>query len=338
MKQNAQALSEYGQTQAVQPALSVRQLVKVLHGRRIVDDLNLTLWPGEVFGLLGPNGAGKTTTIRMLTGLIRPTSGVIHIAGHDLRKQFRAAMQAVGCIVENPDLYSYLSGYDNLLHLARMHGPHAVKRIPEVVEQVGLSARIGDRVRTYSLGMKQRLGIAQALLHEPRVLILDEPTNGLDPAGLLEMRRLVRTLAAQGAAVLISSHLLSEMEHVCDRVALLSGGRVILSDTVAALTMKETAIACWRVSNPLAAQAVIQRHGQLCDATQPTEAANYTVCAHLSDDQAAEVTSELVAAGIAIYALERKQPTLEDVFFSHTRSADTAHSTREGEDPYAIIR
>ena len=227
--------------------LSVKELKKTIGKREIIKGIEFELKEGEVFGFLGPNGAGKTTTIRMLVGLIKPTSGSIEICGYDVRKNFTKAMEHLGCIVENPELYPFLSGWDNLLHFARMLPGVDKERMNEVIELVGLQARIHDKVKTYSLGMRQRLGIAQAMLNRPKVLVLDEPTNGLDPAGIREMRQFIRKLAEEeGMSVLVSSHLLGEIQLLCDRVAIIAKGEIIQTDTVEnLLTAQERMI--WRV-------------------------------------------------------------------------------------------
>lgn len=160
----------------------IRNVSKNIRGKAIIKDINLSIEPGEIYGLLGPNGAGKTTTIRMMTGLMKPTGGSIMINGFDLNKDFEKAISSVGAVVENPEMYDYLSGYDNLLHYQRMSPGVTKSQIQKVTERVGMEKRIHEKTGTYSLGMRQRLGLAQALLHEPDVLILDEPTNGLDPA------------------------------------------------------------------------------------------------------------------------------------------------------------
>lgn len=227
--------------------LSVKGLRKVIGKREIIQSLDFDLRRGEVFGFLGPNGAGKTTTIRMLVGLIRPTAGSIQVCGYDLHTQFPEAMRNLGCIVENPELYTYLSGWSNLQYFARMMEGIDDVRIAEVVKLVGLSARIHDKVKTYSLGMRQRLGIAQALLGNPKVLILDEPTNGLDPSGIREMREFIRYLAEkEGLSVLVSSHLLSEIQLMCDRVAIISKGRIVRVDKVQSLLAQQERVS-WRL-------------------------------------------------------------------------------------------
>jgi len=209
-------------------AIQLENVTKTIKGRTIIDSLSFSIYEGEVFGFLGPNGAGKTTTIRMMVGLMKMSQGDIIISGHSVRTHFEEAIQQVGAIVENPELYKFLSGYENLKQYARMQKGISKQRINEVVELVGLGERIHDKVKTYSLGMRQRLGIAQSLLHRPKVLILDEPTNGLDPAGIKEIRQYIRDLAEkEGMAVIVSSHLLSEMEMMCDRIGILQKGKLI---------------------------------------------------------------------------------------------------------------
>ena len=213
---------------SIKPTVQLKNVTKVIGKKTIIDNISFDIYPGEVFGFLGPNGAGKTTTIRMLVGLIKPTSGVIKICDFDVRKQFVQAMQRLGSIVENPELYKYLTGRENLQLFARMLPGVDSERIQEVIDLVDLTARIDDQVQTYSLGMRQRLGIAQALLGRPDVLILDEPTNGLDPMGIKDLRTFIRKLVDEtGLSVLVSSHILSEIEMLADRVAIMSHGRIV---------------------------------------------------------------------------------------------------------------
>ena len=216
-----------------QAILKTKQLKKVIGKRTIVSDISLELNKGEIFGFLGPNGAGKSTTIKMIVGLSKITEGDIFINGISVKDNFKEAMKYIGCIVENPDLYKYLSGMDNLKLFAKMYPEVDQARINEVVKIVDLERAINDKVKTYSLGMKQRLGIAQAILHKPKLLILDEPTNGLDPAGIKEMRELLRHLAdTEGMTVFVSSHILAEMQMMCDRVGIINHGRMITVKTV----------------------------------------------------------------------------------------------------------
>lgn len=208
--------------------LSVRDVKKVMGKKTLVEDISFDVKQGEVFGFLGPNGAGKTTTIRMLVGLIKATEGTISIGGYSIKENFREAMRQIGSIVENPELYTYLTGWENLKQFARMLGDISDERIIEIAKMVHLDERIHDKVKTYSLGMKQRLGIAQALLGNPKLLILDEPTNGLDPAGIRELREFIHKLVKEeNMSVFISSHLLSEVQMICDRVAIIHKGKMI---------------------------------------------------------------------------------------------------------------
>ncbi len=210
-----------------------RNLSKQYGQRLAVDNLNLEVKRGEIFGFLGPNGAGKTTTIRMALGLITPTGGSIEILGQERRDTMgRISCLAWGALVETPALYLYMSGRDNLRAVGSALGGVPDKRIEEVLTLVGLQGRQKDRVRTYSLGMKQRLGVAIALLQDPDLLILDEPANGLDPAGIVEMRDLMHQLAAEGKTVLISSHLLPEVQQICTRVAIINLGKLVTESTI----------------------------------------------------------------------------------------------------------
>jgi ABC-2 type transport system ATP-binding protein len=209
------------------PAIRALGLSKSYGKRLAVDHLDLEVGRAELFGFLGPNGAGKTTTIRMALGLIAPTEGSVEILGQEVRSHRSQVLPRVGALVESPALYGYLSGRDNLRAVGDLLGGAGEKRIDEVLEIVSLKGRDRDKVKTYSLGMKQRLGLAMALLNDPDVLILDEPANGLDPAGIVEMRDLLRDLAGQGKTVFISSHVLSEVQQICTRVAIINHGKLI---------------------------------------------------------------------------------------------------------------
>ncbi|CAM3857845.1 ABC transporter ATP-binding protein [Mesobacillus thioparans] len=216
------------------PIVEIKNLKKVIGDKTIIHGISMDVYPGEVFGFLGPNGAGKTTTIRMMVGLMGITEGEVLINGFSIQKSFEEAISHVGGIIENPEMYKFLSGYDNLLQYARML-PVPVKkdRIDEIVKLVGLEKRIHEKVKGYSLGMRQRLGLAQALLHSPKLLILDEPTNGLDPAGIREIRTYIRKIALEeGIAVFVSSHMLSEMQLMCDRIGIIQDGRLVSVETV----------------------------------------------------------------------------------------------------------
>ena len=293
--------------------LSVRHLRKTIGRKEIIKGLNFELKKGEVFGFLGPNGAGKTTTIRMLTGLIRPTDGTISICGYDVRKEFTKAMQYLGCIVENPELYPFLSGWDNLVHFANMLPSVTEKKIKETVAFVGLDKRIHDKVKTYSLGMRQRLGIAQALLNSPKVLILDEPTNGLDPAGIREMREFIRNLAEkEGLSVLVSSHLLGEIQQLCDRVAIMLDGEIIRVDSVENLLTKQEKLV-WKVDPLLEGKAVLER------TTEVVVDGDYLITP-FEEEKAAQWSKALIEEGVSIIEMNRKVPVLEELFLQLTGS------------------
>ncbi|PKG25400.1 ABC transporter ATP-binding protein [Niallia nealsonii] len=292
--------------------LAVKHLHKKIGKRKIIKNISFELKTGEVFGFLGPNGAGKTTTIRMLVGLIKPTSGTIHICGYNIQKNFPKAMERLGCIVENPELYPYLTGWENLKFFARMLDNVDDQRIQEVVNLVGLNNRIHDKVKTYSLGMRQRLGIGQALLNKPKVLILDEPTNGLDPAGIREMRKFIRYLAEQeGLSVLVSSHLLSEIQNLCDRVAIILNGKIIHTESVhTLLTEQEKMI--WRVSPIDKGFAILKKAAPSAKLDK-----EYIVTPYL-EGAIANWSKLLFEAGIDIKEMNRKIPSLEDLFLELT--------------------
>ncbi|EAE8347685.1 ABC transporter ATP-binding protein [Listeria monocytogenes] len=291
-------------------ALQVTNLHKKIRKREIIKGISFEVMPGEVFGFLGPNGAGKTTTIRMIVGLIKPTSGTILIGGKDIRKNFTEAMRGLGSIVENPEFYSFLTGQENLAYFARMDSSIKKERIQEVTELVGLEKRINDRVSTYSLGMRQRLGIAQALLSNPKLLILDEPTNGLDPSGIHEMRDFIRALAKnEGISVLVSSHLLSEIELLCDRVAIMTDGTIIKTDQVAHLLSSRAQLR-WRVAPIEQAKAFLE------SVTEVEVDGEYLVTA--MNDKSAEWNEQLVAKGVKVHEIDKRKPSLEDLFLELT--------------------
>jgi len=216
--------------------LRTRKLSKQYGTRLAVDNLDLEVHSGDIFGFLGPNGAGKTTTIRMALGLIAPSAGSVEILGQDIATHGAQILPRVGALVETPALYLYMSGRDNLRAVGSVLGGVPEKRIDAVLELVGLRIRQKDRVRTYSLGMKQRLGVAMALLQDPDVLILDEPANGLDPAGIVEMRDLMHRLSSEGKTIFISSHLLTEVRQICTRAAIIHLGKLVKESTIEELT------------------------------------------------------------------------------------------------------
>ena len=292
------------------PTLIARNLVKRIGERTIVDSVSFAVQPGEVFGFLGPNGAGKTTTIRMLVGLIRPTAGSVEICGFDVQKEFERAMRNIGCIVETPDLYRFMSGRENLEHFARMLGI-GFDAIDRVAAVVALDHRLDQRVGTYSLGMRQRLGIAQALLGNPKLLILDEPANGLDPAGIREMRTLVRRLASEGMSIFVSSHLLAEIELMCDRVAIIHNGRVLKEGAVSELISRQKTMQ-FRVSPVERAVDVFH------DLQIPVTREQDQLDAPLGQEGVPRIVEALVARGIQVYEARERVQTLEEMFIDVT--------------------
>jgi ABC-2 type transport system ATP-binding protein len=292
-------------------ALSASDLTKVIGDRTIVDSATFDLRPGEVFGFLGPNGAGKTTTIRMLVGLIKPTRGSVTVCGFDVRKQFEQAMRCIGCIVENPDLYRFMSGRENLEHFARMLRVPA-SEVERVAALVNLSHRLDQRVGTYSLGMRQRLGIAQAMLGSPRVLILDEPANGLDPAGIREIRELLRSLAAEhGLAVFISSHLLAEIELTADRVAIIHKGRILRSGSVRELISNQRSMEI-RVGDAARAASIVRDRGVAVTVTGDL------LLLPIDESETPSILAALTQNGIAVFHARPRAQTLEEMFLEAT--------------------
>ncbi|MEP6801478.1 MAG: ABC transporter ATP-binding protein [Acidobacteriota bacterium] len=296
--------------------LSAENLTKSFGKRVAVAGVSFEVLAGEVFGFLGPNGAGKTTTIRMLVGLARPDAGSIRIRGLDLAHDFQRAMSHVGCIVESPDLYKYLTGRENLLHFSRMLPEGAAGRIPDIAKLVSLDERLDDRVSTYSLGMRQRLGIAQALLGNPDLLILDEPANGLDPAGIREIRRLVRSLAEErGIGVFVSSHLLAEVELMCDRVAIIHRGKTLATGPVRELLDRPRGPHRFTVRPTGLALSVLAAFAESGAAEAEGEDA---VSVNLSKEKVPEAVRALGAAGVEVFGIERPASSLEEVFLEVT--------------------
>lgn len=298
-------------------ALEIRNLTKKIGSRTIIDNLSLDVPRGEIFGLLGPNGAGKTTIIRMIVGLMAPTAGEISINGINVQNDFEQAIRQVGAIVENPELYKFLSGYNNLIHFARMAEGVTPERIDEVVALVKLEDRIQDRVKTYSLGMRQRLGVAQAILHRPSVLILDEPTNGLDPAGIRELRDYLRYLVEEeGTTVVVSSHLLSEMELMCDRVAIIQHGRLVGVKVVGEMVQEEGEKV--QVQFDVDQPAKVEEALTELDWKVECKVGKQGVTLPLQKEQVAQLNAKLVAMGVNVYGIKATAKTLEDRFLEMT--------------------
>jgi ABC-2 type transport system ATP-binding protein len=302
--------------------LELSHVSKRIGKRLIIDDISMTVEPGEIYGFLGPNGAGKTTTIRMIMALASPTQGNIKVLGHDIHTERRQALAQVGTIVENPETYSYLTGRQNLLHYARLAGiENPSKRIEEVGEIVNLKARLGDKVKRYSLGMRQRLGVAQALLAKPKLLVLDEPTNGLDPAGMREFREMMRNLANDGMSVFVSSHLLSEIQLMCDRVAVLKEGRIIAERRVDELVSGVQSGVLIEVNDVSAALAALQASGSEGASAQVSDDTHLRVSAPSSEVPG--LVRALVGANLDIFSIEPIRDTLEEAFLQMTEMNDS---------------
>jgi ABC-2 type transport system ATP-binding protein len=298
------------------PILQMRNVTKRIGGKTIIDKLTFNVPKGEVFGFLGPNGAGKTTTIRMMVGLMKITEGEIFIDGQSITTNFEEAIVKVGAIVENPEMYKYLTGYQNLLHFARMVPGITKERIQEVITLVAMENRIHDKVKTYSLGMRQRLGVAQALLRKPQLLILDEPTNGLDPSGIRELRDYLRKLTREeNISVIVSSHLLSEMELLCDRVAIIQSGKLVDVQLIANyMNEGDKAKVIFEVDQADAALSILT-----ADSSYHAAKVDDGLQLSLEREQIAEVTSRLVQHGLKIYGIKKIALTLEDKFLEMTR-------------------
>jgi ABC-2 type transport system ATP-binding protein len=300
--------------------VEARGLVKQYGDVMAVDGVDLTVEAGDVYGYLGPNGAGKTTVLRMLLGLIRPTAGEVRLFGRDPLIAGAAALDGVAGFVEAPRFYPYLSGRKNLELLAALDGRDAAGRIDEALDIVELTARQRHRVGGYSHGMRQRLGVAAALIRDPKLLLLDEPATGLDPAGMRDMRALVARLSLAGTTVLLSSHLLAEVEELCNRVAIVRTGRIVFEGALDDL--KRTAGGEWRLRTTDDERAVA-----VCRAQRGIEHIRpepLEIRFEGTEDAAAALSVALVEAGLAIRALAPHTASLEDLFFRLTEDAPPA--------------
>jgi ABC-2 type transport system ATP-binding protein len=300
---------------AEQTPIEVRGLSKFYGELVAVDNVDLTVEPGDVFGYLGPNGAGKTTSLRMMLGLIRPSAGSVRLFGRDPQLSVRA-LEGVAGFVEAPSFYPYLNGRTNLDLLAALDGDGAAERIPEALETVGLSTRAKDRVGTYSHGMRQRLGIAAALLREPRLLLLDEPATGLDPGGMRDMRDLIRNLSARGMTVLLSSHLLNEVEELCNRVAIVRQGGVAYQGSLAELRRQAGGGYLLRSTDDERARRVAEAQPGITEVRAGVDG-GLTFGAE-SVEAVSALSLALVEAGALIRELSPRHATLEDLFFRLT--------------------
>lgn len=292
--------------------LQVDHVSKVIGKKTILHDVSLSIERGEIFGLLGPNGSGKTTLIRTVVGLIKETKGTITVNGFPLKEQFTSAMKSIGAIIENPEFYDYLTGYQNLKHFANMHEGITAERLDEVVALVKLENSIHAKVKTYSLGMRQRLGVAQAILHKPALLLLDEPTNGLDPAGMREFRTYLQTLCREeGISILIASHLLKEVEALCDRVGIIQDGELKAVQDLSPNRQDQGMYVEFEVSD-------VQKAAELLSQEFEVTMRPHIIDVAIVKEQIPAVNKKLVDSDILVYRITPVYETLEDSFMSVT--------------------
>ena len=294
-----------------EPILRCENLNKKFGKKQILTDVSFQIEKGDILGFIGPNGAGKTTTIKLILGLQSITDGVVMINGYDIEREFTKAIEKVGAIVENPDLYMYLSGYENLKLIANLYKGIDEKRIDEVVKLVKLENRIQDKVSKYSLGMRQRLGIAQAILHKPSLLILDEPTNGLDPEGIKEMRELLIDLAKkEKMAILISSHNLAELDNLCNKVCIIKNGRIIETSEIDEIKKEsKNNYKIFEIDNTDKIKEIIQS-AIIVD--------KETFKLDISKEEVPEIVRLLVRNNVSIYSIYEEERSLEEAFFEKT--------------------
>ncbi len=295
-----------------QKILSVKDVTKIINKRKIIKGINLEISEGEIYGFLGPNGAGKSTTLRMIVGLSKPTTGEITISNYSVTKDYVKAMAHVGCIIEEPALYVYMSGLKNLEILGSMSKNVSKKDITEAVELVGMSHRIDDLVKTYSMGMKQRIGLAQALIHRPKLLILDEPTNGLDPQGIYKFRQIIKNLVKEkGISVLLSSHLISEIQLMCDKVTIINKGKIIETAKVEDLLFSNQIY--WTLDRPKKGKNILKNQFDI-----EASIIENDLSANISEDLVESVNTVFINEGLKIKYVSTKKKTLEDIFLELT--------------------
>ena len=290
--------------------LEVKNLNKSYGRKKVLNDVSFKIEAGEILGFIGPNGAGKTTTIKLILGLQLIDSGEVIINGYDIKKDFVKAIEKVGAIVENPDAYMYLTGRKNLELIASLYKDVSKDKVKEIIKLVGLEKRIDDKVSKYSLGMRQRLGIASALLASPNLLILDEPTNGLDPEGIKELRDLVKSLAKEGVAVLISSHNLAELENFCTNVCIIKNGTVISESKITELKKDSECYYEIEVSKVRGLKSILQKDDEIID--------DNIIHVKRSKKEVAELVKEIVQKGIDVYQVKLVEASLEEAFLKET--------------------
>ena len=297
-------------------ALEIINISKSFGKKKVVDNVNITVYPGEICGFLGPNGAGKTTTIKMVLGLLSIDSGKIKVCGYDVKKNFEKAMENIGAIVENPDMYGYMSAIDNLKLYARIRGINK-DRINEVIKLVDLEKNAKEKVGKYSLGMKQRIGLALTLLHKPRVLILDEPTNGLDPAGIKKLRDILKEIShKENVAILVSSHILSEMELMCDKVTVIDSGKIVKTQKIGQEEENETEFVIKVKQEEVAIKTLYEKLNIQVEKKQ--DGLHFNII----KEDISKVVKELVFNNIDVEGVSEKENKLEDIFFDATSGGE----------------
>ena len=306
------------------PVLKLKNVSKVYGKKKVVDSISFSLYPGQVFGFIGPNGAGKSTTIKMICGLTSISGGSIYVNGYNVERCFKKAISSVGAVIESPQLYPYLTGLGNLKLFAKFYGKSANKRIKNIMKLTGMTSFANKKVSTYSLGMKQRLGIAQALLNKPKLLILDEPTNGLDPDGIKEIRNLIRILAErENMAIVISSHNLAELELVCDEIAVIKEGKMIAFRTMRQIKeeLESKQKICLFVNYPnFAGQLLMDKFKLNC------KVAGNCVIVPIKESDTATVITYLTNNRIKIYKTKKINKSLEDIYFNILNSKNPSTS------------
>ncbi len=293
--------------------LEIKNVSKNIGRRKVLNNISLEVKEGEIYGFVGPNGAGKTTLIKVMLGLYKSKTGTIKIDGYDIKTDFEKAMEAVGAIIENPEMYNYMNGKDNLDLIVRMSKNTSKTYQEQIIKSVKLGNRINNKVRTYSLGMRQRLGIAQALISKPKILILDEPTNGLDPLGIKELRDLLKKISKeQNIAVFISSHILNEIELICDKIAIIDNGNIIevkeLKDKVQDeyyVTLKTT---------PLDKTIKILKQNKY-----KFKEEKETLKVLVTEEEIPKINKILVQENINVYEIKKEHKSLEDLFIEKTK-------------------
>ena len=292
--------------------LLVNNVHKTIAGTEIIKGISFSIKAGEVLGFLGPNGSGKSTTLRMIVGLSKPTEGEIKICGHSIVKDYVNAMKNVGCIIEGPDLYNYMTGWDNLEMLAVMNKNITKKDIMNAARIVGMEKHLKEKVGTYSLGMKQRMGVAQAIMNKPKLLILDEPTNGLDPSGINEFRSLINRFAKEeNMAVLISSHLMSEIELICDNVSIIKNGEILKNAVVEELLSTQEVF--WILDDNKKGKNILSDVWGISSKIEDDK-----LVASMDKSIISEINASFIAEGLKLQYVDNKHKTLEDLFLNIT--------------------